>query len=86
MRLEIRQVLGRVHHPQTNGKIERFFKTVDDKIGEFKDEGGGLDELIEWYNEKRPHMALNLDALETPHQAFIRKMPEEGTVIDEESG
>src|SRR2546425_13058723 len=29
VRLEIKQVLGRVHHPQTNGKIERFFKTVD---------------------------------------------------------
>jgi len=31
-------------------------------------------------------MSLNLDILETPNQAFIRKMPEEGTVIDEESG
>lgn len=30
-------------------------------------------------------MSLNLEVTETPHQAFIRKMPEEGTVIDEES-
>lgn len=82
VRYEIRQILGRVHHPQTNGKIERFFRTVGEKMHEFD----SVDELIKWYNEKRPHMSLNLDAIETPHQAFIRKMPEEGTVIDEESG
>jgi hypothetical protein len=31
-------------------------------------------------------MSPNLDAIETPHEAFIRKMPNEGTVIDERSG
>ena len=55
---------------------------MEEKIHEFK----SVDELVTWYNSKRPHMSLNLDALETPDQAFIRKMPEEGTVIDEESG
>jgi putative transposase len=80
---EIRQVLSRVMHPQTNGKVERFFRTVKDKLHEF----GSLEELMWWYNEKRPHMSLNLDVIETPHQAFVRKMPEEGTVVtDEESG
>ncbi|MDG7007890.1 MAG: transposase family protein [Nitrososphaerota archaeon] len=79
---EIRQILGRVHHPETNGKIERFFRTVEEKIHEFK----SVDELVTWYNSKRPHMSLNLDAIETPDQAFIRKMPEEGVVVDEESG
>ena len=33
---EIRQVLSRVSHPQTNGKVERFFRTVKDKLGFFK--------------------------------------------------
>jgi len=79
---EIRQVLGRVHHPQTNGKVERFFRTAGEKIQKFR----SVDELVLWYNSKRPHMSLNLDAIETPDQAFIRKMPEEGIVIDEESG
>ena len=60
---EIRHVLGRVSHPQTNGKVE-----------------------LEWYNTVRPHMSLNLDVIETPYQAFIRKMPEGGTVVDEEAG
>jgi putative transposase len=78
----VRQVLSRVMHPQTNGKVERFFRTVKEKLSEF----GSLEELIWWYNEKRPHMSLNLEVIETPHQAFVRKMPGEGTVIDEESG
>ena len=78
---EIRQILGRVQHPQTNGKIERFYRTVEEKIHRFK----SLNELIRWYNVKRPHMSLNLKILETPYQAFIRKMPKEGTIIDEES-
>jgi len=81
---EIRQALSRVMHPQTNGKVERFFRTVKDKLPEFD---GAVDQLILWYNLKRPHMSLNLDVIETPYQAYARKMPEEGTVVtDEESG
>ncbi len=78
----IRHVLARVSHPQTNGKVERFFRTVKDKLAEF----GSLDELMEWYNTVRPHMSLNLEEIETPYQAYARKMPENGIVIDEESG
>jgi len=80
---EIRHILARVSHPQTNGKVERFFKTVKDKMHAF----GSLDELIVWYNTVRPHMSLNLDIIETPYQAYIRKMPErEGVVEDQEAG
>lgn len=79
---EIRQVLSRVSHPQTNGKVERFFKTVKDKLDTFE----GIDELIEWYNMTRPHMSLNLDIIETPYQAYARKMPEGGVITDEEAG
>jgi putative transposase len=79
----IRQVLSRVMHPQTNGKVERFFRTVKEKLNEFDT----MKELVWWYNEVRPHMSLNLDVIETPHQAFVRKMPEPGTtVVDKESG
>ena len=60
---EFRQVLSRVSHPQTNGKVERFFRTVKEKLGEFD---GDVDQLMEWYNDKRPHTSLNLDAIETP--------------------
>ena len=79
---EVRHVLARVSHPQTNGKVERFFRTVKEKLDEF----GSLDELMGWYNEVRPHMSLNLDEIETPHRAYLRKTPGEGTVTDEGSG
>jgi putative transposase len=79
---EIKQILSRAQHPQTNGKIERFFRTVDEKIQRFK----SIDELIRWYNMKRPHMSLNLKMIETPYQAYIRKMPKDGIITDEESG
>lgn len=81
---DISQRLSRVRHPQTNGKVERFFRTVQDKMEWFS---GDLDRLMVWYNYKRPHMSLNLKKVETPYEAYNRKMPEPGTtVIDEESG
>jgi len=79
----IRQVLSRVMHPQTNGKVERFFRTVKEKLPEFE---GSVYELVEWYNMVRPHMSLNVDVIETPSQAFVRKMPGEGVAVDEKSG
>ena len=32
---KINHILGRVHHPQTNGKIERFYETFQSKIQHF---------------------------------------------------
>ena len=71
-----------MNHPQTNGKVERFFGTVKRKLDRFN----SVDELAEWYNFVRPHMSLNLDVIETPYGAFIRKMPKGGTIVDERSG
>lgn len=80
---DIKQILSRAGHHQTNGKIERFFRTVDDKRKFFT----RINDLIEWYNLKRPHMSLNLDIIETPCQAYKRKTPDkEGIISDEESG
>lgn len=67
---KINHILGRVHHPQTNGKIERFYETFQSKMMYFET----IDEFITWYNTKRPHMSLNWDDLETPIQAFYRKV------------
>ncbi len=66
---KIKHILGRINHPQTNGKLERAFGTIKSKIKEFS----SLDELIHWYNGIRPHMSLK-DGLETPAQAYVRKM------------
>jgi putative transposase len=66
----IKPILARVKHPQTNGKLERFF-------GEYKRHRhafSSFDEFINWYND-RPHGSLNFQSLETPRIAFRRKMP-----------
>jgi len=67
----IGHILGRVNHPQTNGKIERFFGELKRKLHLFK----SLDDFIWWYNNVRPHLSLKWDVLETPAQAFARKTP-----------
>ncbi len=65
----IKHILGRIDHPQTNGKIERFFATFQAKIHFF----GTIDEFMKFYNFKRPHMSLDFDNLETPYHAFIKR-------------
>jgi putative transposase len=81
---ETRHALSRASHPQTNGKVERFFGTVKRKLPRFDND---VDRLVTWYNTKRPHMSLNLDVIETPYQAYLRKMPDkEGMLEDEEAG
>ena len=66
----IRHILGRIYHPQTNGKEERLFGTVKAKLSYFK----SIDDLMNWYNDVKPHMSLDFDRLETPSEAFVRKM------------
>jgi putative transposase len=66
----IGHILGRVNHPQTNGKEERLIGTIKQKRKFFK----SLDELMHWYNYVKPHLSLNYEELETPAQAFVRKL------------
>ncbi|MBM3469097.1 MAG: transposase family protein [Alphaproteobacteria bacterium] len=60
----------RAYRPQTNGKVERFWRTLNedliqvthfDSIEHFKKE---LEEYLAYYNKLRPHQALNG---KTPH-------------------
>ena len=67
----IKHILCRVKHPQSNGKIEKFFHLYD----RFRFKFASLDEFIKWYNEERPHGSLNLRHAETPEMAFWRKIP-----------
>jgi putative transposase len=66
----IKPILARVKHPQTNGKLERFFGEYVKHRSVFH----SFDEFITWYND-RPHGSLNFQSLETPERAFRRKMP-----------
>ncbi len=68
----IRQILCGVNHPQTNGKIEKWFDFYKKHRGRFN----SISELLDWYNN-RPHGSLNLRFAESPNQAFIRKLPQE---------
>ena len=65
----IKHIKCRIKHPQSNGKIEKWFSCYDKHRKAFKT----TEEFLKWYNELRPHRSLNFDILETPEQAFIRK-------------
>ncbi|MFW6225807.1 MAG: DDE-type integrase/transposase/recombinase [bacterium] len=66
-RNEIKHILGRVHHPQTNGKIERWFGTYKTELTEYYK---NLDEFVNYYNEVRPHQSLEYDV---PASRFLVK-------------
>ena len=67
---EIKQILCSVKHPQTNGKLEKFFDIYDSHRWEFNT----LDEFVYWYNCIRPHMSLDFENLQTPKQAFYDRL------------
>jgi len=55
--LGIKHYVARVNRPQTNGKVERFFRTYKEEYvtGTFK----SLKDFIKHYNNHRPHMSLH---------------------------
>jgi len=60
----IKHILGRIHHPQTNGKIERWFGTYKQ---EFKEGQDTLNSFLKFYNEERLHQGINYN---TPLQRY----------------
>lgn len=68
---KVQHILARVKHPQTNGKLERWFGTLDRLTKHFN---GDIDRAIQFYNFERPHMSLNNGHLTTPYNAFLSKM------------
>lgn len=72
-REKIHQILCRIKHPQSNGKIERWFSVYKNHRHAFDTKK----EFLRWYNEVRPHRSLNFEGLETPQMAFVRKMKTE---------
>jgi len=61
----IKHILGRVHHPQTNGKIERWFGTYKQ---EYDERFSCLDDFVRFYNEIRIHQGIEY---KTPLQRYI---------------
>ena len=74
----IRLHYGRVHHPQTQGKVERFHRTLDEAIrhrGKPKllaEWPGALEEFRQIYNQRRPHEALGMKRLVERYHASAR--------------
>lgn len=66
-------IRARINHPQTNGKIEKWFDCYKRHRSDFN----SFQEFVDWYNDIRPHESLDWSILETPTQAFWRKLPTE---------
>lgn len=96
MEKDVKHILARVSHPQTNGKVERVFKEYKYKIKHFEDVAGtpGIgapinppmtrleptDRFVEYHNN-HPHRSLDY---QTPMNAYkIRKIPKEKSHQDD---
>ena len=69
----IKHILCKIKHPQSNGKIEKWFQIYKKHRYAFDSK----EKFLNWYNEIRPHLSLRIKELETPQQAFIRKIKAE---------
>ena len=67
----IKHILGRIDHPQTNGKLERLNYTIKRLRPYFST----WDEVVYYYNYKRRHMSLSIDErpVVTPAMAYEEK-------------
>ena len=61
-------VPSRRRHPQTNGKLEKFFHILDT---EFDERFETLDEFFDYYNNERPSEAVDYM---TPNEAYKKRL------------
>jgi transposase InsO family protein len=79
--LGVRVIHGRPYHPQTQGKEERFHRTMKTEVLDgrlFADLGQAQRAFDAWrpvYNFKRPHEALALDTPSSRYAMSPRPMP-----------
>ena len=83
MELGILTLHGRIRHPQTQGKEERFNGSFTreclklHQIRDFSHAQQVFDEYRTFYNELRPHFALQLDVPQKHYQPSDKRMPEQ---------
>ena len=74
MNLDILPIHGRIKHPQTQGKIERFHRTLNNELlkhTKFNDINDADEKLQSWrdkYNNIRPHEALDMKC---PSEVYV---------------
>lgn len=72
---DIELIFGRVAHPQTQGKVERFHRTLQRsmiRLGlpeQWEDWQDRYDRFVERYNQTRPHEALGM---RPPAQRYVK--------------
>ena len=88
IRLGIRVSHSRPYHPQTNGKLERFHRSLEREAlagRAFLDLPQVQQTLNRWrevYNHERPHDALGLATPASRYAASVRSMPEKLAPIE----
>lgn len=71
--------LIRPRSPESNGKVERFIKTIDDECyrivrpGSSRARVGALKLFLEYYNHARPHQSLGGESPVTRRDAYFAK-------------
>lgn len=88
LRLGIRVSHSRPHHPQTQGKDERFHRTIQAEVLRYQ----VADTLAQWqlifdqwrvvYNTERPHEALAMAVPASRYQPSLRRFPEQLPAIE----
>ena len=82
MQLDIQVLHGRAYHPQTQGKIERFHRSLKAEVLEqatfrnFRDCQTALNHWRTLYNTQRPHEAVDDQPPITRYQCSARPYPE----------
>jgi len=75
---KITLIVGRVDHPQTNGKVEKFFDIFEKKVNFFN----SVDGFMNWHNFIRPHGAFDIERLETPAVIYYQRLPKREVIMD----
>ena len=83
--VDIRHILASPFHPQTNGKLERYHRTLKDDVNQVpyevvEDLEGAIRGFVEFYNYRRYHKALKdvtpADVLKGRRDAILARRKE----------
>lgn len=92
MQLGIRVTHSRPRHPQTNGKLERFHRTLKEDLisrhpmRSFLHAQKQFGAWRHLYNHDRPHEAIDMDVPAKRYQASNRSMPDKLPIIEYDDG
>lgn len=88
IRIGVKVSFSRIRHPETNGKDERFHRTLKDELLQFnyfktcREAQKYFDIWRDEYNCERPHEALNLEVPINRYQISNRPYPEQIPTIE----